>query len=122
MFMENSTEMYKCMKIHVFCVFCWVFVVFNILSIIIIIIVIVIAIVLVVVVVEIRTYIQTHTLFLQVVLTSTCPFQLDDKTFKLLTDIFLFYDLSVFGFIQHYKVSILLLNVCGPLCIVKVVD
>ncbi|PNF31504.1 Origin recognition complex subunit 3 [Cryptotermes secundus] len=39
----------------------------------------------------------------KVVLTSTCPFQLDDKTFKLLTDIFLFYDLSVYGFIQHYK-------------------
>ncbi|GFG41052.1 hypothetical protein Cfor_06822, partial [Coptotermes formosanus] len=39
----------------------------------------------------------------KVVLTSTCPFQLDDKTFKLLTDIFLFYDLSVCGFIQRYK-------------------
>lgn len=39
----------------------------------------------------------------KVVLTSTCPFQLDDKTFKLLTDVFLFYDLSVNGFIQHYK-------------------
>jgi origin recognition complex subunit 3 len=56
---------------------------------------------------------------LQVVLTSTCPFQLDDKTFKLLTDIFLFYDFSVYGFIQHYKVSILVLNVCGPFCIIN---
>jgi hypothetical protein len=124
--MESSTKMYKCMNIRVFCMFCWFFVVFNVLSIIIIIIVIVIAIViiLVVVVVEIRTYIYIyiHTLSLQVVLTSTCPFQLDDKTFKLLTDIFLFYDLSVFGFLQHYKVSILLQNVCGPLCIIKVVD
>jgi hypothetical protein len=91
------------------------FFVFIILSVIVIIIVIVV--VIVVVVVDIRTYI--YTLSLQVVLTSTCPFQLDDKTFKLLTDIFLFYDLSVFGFIQHYKVGILVLNVCGPFCVIK---
>jgi hypothetical protein len=101
------------------CVLCVLlfFVVFNILSIIIIIIVIVIV---VVVVVEIRIYV--YILSLQVVLTNTCPFQLDDKTFKLLTDIFLFYDLSVFGFIQHYKVSILVLNVCGPFSVIKVVN
>lgn len=59
---------------------------------------------------------------LQVVLTNTCPFQLDDKTFKLLTDIFLFYDLSVSGFIQHYKVSILVLNVCGQFCVILIVN
>ena len=60
--------------------------------------------------------------FLQVVLTSTCPFQLDDKMFKLLTDTFLFYDLSVYEFIQHYKVSILVLNICFPFCIIKLVN
>ncbi|KAJ4436818.1 hypothetical protein ANN_16950 [Periplaneta americana] len=39
----------------------------------------------------------------KVLLTSKCPFHLDDRTFKLLTDIFLFYDFSVHGFIQHFK-------------------
>jgi hypothetical protein len=106
--MDSSTKMYKYSCILYVLL---LFVVFIILSIIII----------VVVVVEMRIYI--YILSLQVVLTSTCPFQLDDKTFKLLTDIFLFYDLSVFGFIQHYKVSILVLNVCGgPFSIIKVVN
>ena len=91
------------------------FVVFIILSVIIIIIVIVIA--------TCCYWNKNKYIFsLQVVLTSTCPFQLDDKTFKLLTDIFLFYDLSVSGFIQHYKVSILVLNVCGPFYIILVVN
>jgi hypothetical protein len=60
--------------------------------------------------------------FFQVVLTSTCPFQLDDKTFKLLTDVFLFYDLSVYGFIQHYKVRILELNFYSQFSVIKVVN
>jgi hypothetical protein len=59
--------------------------------------------------------------FFQVVLTSACPFQLDDKTFKLLTDIFLFYDLSVYGFIQHYKVRIFELNY-SQFSVIKVVN
>jgi hypothetical protein len=45
---------------------------------------------------------------LQAVLTSTFPFQLAaNKPFQLLTDNFVFYTLSPYGFIQHYKVSIL---------------
>jgi hypothetical protein len=59
--------------------------------------------------------------FFQVLLTNTCPFQLDDKTFKLLTDVFLFYDLSVYGFIQHYKVRILELNSYSQFSVIKVV-
>ncbi|XP_021933988.1 origin recognition complex subunit 3-like [Zootermopsis nevadensis] len=43
----------------------------------------------------------------KVFLTSACPFQLDDKTFKLLIDVFLFHDLSVCGFIQHYKYCVM---------------
>lgn len=36
-------------------------------------------------------------------LTHTCPFQLSGKAFDLLTDVFLFYDFSVTGFIQGVK-------------------
>jgi origin recognition complex subunit 3 len=34
-----------------------------------------------------------------------CPFHLGGKVFNLFTDIFLFYDLSVSGFIQNFKVT-----------------
>ncbi|PSN46610.1 Origin recognition complex subunit 3 [Blattella germanica] len=39
----------------------------------------------------------------KVLLTSSCPFHLDEKTFKMLCDIFLFHDFSVHGFIQGFK-------------------
>ncbi|KAJ9574205.1 hypothetical protein L9F63_008461, partial [Diploptera punctata] len=39
----------------------------------------------------------------KVLLTHSCPFHLDGKTFKMLSDIFLFYDFSLHGFIQRFK-------------------
>lgn len=42
---------------------------------------------------------------LQVFLTGKCNFQLGGKIFKFLTDVFLFYDFSVNGFVQGVKVS-----------------
>lgn len=41
----------------------------------------------------------------KVFFTGHCPFLLSGKVFNLLTDIFLFYDLSVTGFVKHFKVS-----------------
>jgi hypothetical protein len=63
-----------------------------------------------------------YVFFFQVVLTSTCPFQLDDKTFKLLTDVFLFYDFSVYGFIQRYKVRVLEIDSYSQFTVIKVVN
>lgn len=40
-----------------------------------------------------------------ILLNITCPFHLGGRTFTLFTDIFLFYDFSVKGFIQNFKVS-----------------
>lgn len=40
-----------------------------------------------------------------VLLTPYCPFHLSGNMFKLLTDIFLFYDFSVKGFVEGFKVS-----------------
>ncbi|XP_055529762.1 origin recognition complex subunit 3 [Wyeomyia smithii] len=42
-----------------------------------------------------------------VILTPTCPFHLSGKTFKLLVDIFLFYDFSVKGFIEGFKYAVM---------------
>lgn len=39
-----------------------------------------------------------------VLLSENCPFHLGGKVFTLFTDIFLFYDFSVSGFIQNFKV------------------
>lgn len=39
----------------------------------------------------------------QVLLAPECPFHLSGTTFRMLTDIFLFYDFSVHGFVQGYK-------------------
>ncbi|XP_044751600.1 origin recognition complex subunit 3 [Coccinella septempunctata] len=36
-----------------------------------------------------------------------CPFSLSGKVFNLLTDIFLFYDLSVTGFVKHFKFAMM---------------
>lgn len=41
-----------------------------------------------------------------VLLSENCPFHLGGKVFTLFTDIFLFYDFSVRGFIQNFKVQI----------------
>ncbi|EAA07165.2 AGAP010406-PA [Anopheles gambiae str. PEST] len=43
----------------------------------------------------------------EVLLTAFCPFHLSGKVFKLLLDIFLFYDFSVNGFIQGFKFAFL---------------
>lgn len=40
----------------------------------------------------------------QVLLALDCPFHLSGTTFRMLTDIFLFYDFSVHGFVQGFKV------------------
>lgn len=40
-----------------------------------------------------------------VFLTPYCPFHLSGNMFKLLTDIFLFYDFSAKGFVEGFKVS-----------------
>ncbi|XP_058834910.1 origin recognition complex subunit 3 [Topomyia yanbarensis] len=42
-----------------------------------------------------------------VLLTPYCPFHLSGKTFKLLVDIFLFYDFSVKGFIEGFKYALM---------------
>ncbi|XP_058458953.1 origin recognition complex subunit 3 isoform X2 [Malaya genurostris] len=42
-----------------------------------------------------------------VLLTTHCPFHLSGKTFKLLVDIFLFYDFSVKGFIEGFKYALM---------------
>ncbi|XP_063706309.1 origin recognition complex subunit 3 [Culicoides brevitarsis] len=39
----------------------------------------------------------------QVLLSPDCPFHLSGTTFRMLTDIFLFYDFSVHGFVQGFK-------------------
>lgn len=39
-----------------------------------------------------------------VLLALDCPFHLSGTTFRMLTDIFLFYDFSVHGFVQGFKV------------------
>ncbi|XP_050067079.1 origin recognition complex subunit 3 [Anopheles maculipalpis] len=43
----------------------------------------------------------------EVLLTPYCPFHLSSKVFKLLVDIFLFYDFSVNGFIQGFKYALM---------------
>lgn len=43
------------------------------------------------------------------------PFRLGRKVFNLFTDVFLFYDLSVTGFIKNCKVSRCVLGRCGTL-------
>lgn len=45
--------------------------------------------------------------------TDEFPFHLGGKVFNLFTDIFLFYDLSVTGFIRNYKVTNILFRVGG---------
>ncbi|XP_053688466.1 origin recognition complex subunit 3 [Sabethes cyaneus] len=42
-----------------------------------------------------------------VILTPSCPFHLSGKIFKLLVDIFLFYDFSVKGFIEGFKYAVM---------------
>uniref|UniRef100_A0A336LPV0 Origin recognition complex subunit 3 n=1 Tax=Culicoides sonorensis TaxID=179676 RepID=A0A336LPV0_CULSO len=43
----------------------------------------------------------------QVILAHDCPFHLSGTTFRMLTDIFLFYDFSVHGFVQGFKYCML---------------
>uniref|UniRef100_A0A182T4R9 Origin recognition complex subunit 3 n=1 Tax=Anopheles maculatus TaxID=74869 RepID=A0A182T4R9_9DIPT len=43
----------------------------------------------------------------EVLLTPYCPFHLSGKVFKLLVDIFLFYDFSINGFIQGFKYALM---------------
>lgn len=46
-----------------------------------------------------------NTVLENILFSPNCPFHLGGKVFNLFTDIFLFYDLSVCGFIQNFKVE-----------------